>query len=453
MSSLVLHCPLGHTPVHVAFDRGSNTMAALMSDGHVNIWSWTFSKGNKSSVNHLGRIKCLGDTQDVRPKAMTVTIDQTSMDGEICLLCSGGSGQDDSLWKYRLDTSGGAATITKHSRQYLSVTSLVILCASKSVVVQDRQGKVVTVDGEQVAKFPEPCPVARNLGSGRFLGLSQAGRLYCNERLLATGCTSFALGGDFLIYTTLQHEIKFLLQKDLQTTPMEEVPTPVFTQVTPANANVAGEDEKKDTIYGRRVERGSRIITVIPSTMSIVLQMPRGNLETISPRPLVLQQVRKALDAKEYREAFMTCRRHRIDINILCDHDFEAFLRDLPIFIDQIKDNEHLGLFISGLKSVSFNDLMQTLIDIFCRNEDVTKTMYRSLISRGSINKGDAATKVNAICQQLRQNLQNKDLVLFANAIMTSYVCQQPPDLESALKVITAGKRRRNLCLFANARC
>lgn len=32
-------------------------------------------------------------------------------------------------------------------------------------------------------------------------------------------------------------------------------------------------------------------------------------------------------------------------------------------------------------------------------------------------------------------------MVSFANAIMTSYVCQQPQDLESALRVITAVKR------------
>jgi elongator complex protein 1 len=348
--------------------------------------------------------------------------------------------------------SGGAATVTNRSKQYLPVATLVILGSPNRVVVQDRLGRIIAVDGEQVVTFPEPCPVVLSLDSARFLGLSQAGRLYCNERLLATGCTSFALGGDFVIYTTLQHEMKFLLHQDFQTTRTEETPEPVFTQVAPAK-NGVGEDEKKDTTYGRRVERGSRIVTVIPSTMSIVLQMPRGNLETISPRPLVLQQVRKALDAKEYREAFMTCRRHRIDINILCDHDYEAFLQDLPIFIDQINDNEHLGLFISGLKSVSLKILVNAIADNYLRNEDVTKTMYRSLIPSGSANKSDAATKVNAICHQLRQHLQNKDLVSFANAIMTSYVCQQPPDLESALRVITAVKRRRNLCVFANARC
>ena len=46
----------------------------------------------------------------------------------------------------------------------------------------------------------------------------------------------------------------------------------------------------------RRVERGSRIVTVVPSDTKLVLQMPRGNLETVTPRALLLSSVRGALD-------------------------------------------------------------------------------------------------------------------------------------------------------------
>lgn len=43
----------------------------------------------------------------------------------------------------------------------------------------------------------------------------------------------------------------------------------------------------------RRVERGSLLVTTSPSEMSLVMQMPRGNLETVYPRPLVLDVVRR----------------------------------------------------------------------------------------------------------------------------------------------------------------
>lgn len=46
----------------------------------------------------------------------------------------------------------------------------------------------------------------------------------------------------------------------------------------------------------RRVERGSRIVTCISDDTGVILQMPRGNLETIHPRALVLSVVRKLLD-------------------------------------------------------------------------------------------------------------------------------------------------------------
>ena len=46
----------------------------------------------------------------------------------------------------------------------------------------------------------------------------------------------------------------------------------------------------------RRVERGSRIVTSVADDTKLILQMPRGNLETIHPRALILSAVRKHLD-------------------------------------------------------------------------------------------------------------------------------------------------------------
>ena len=54
--------------------------------------------------------------------------------------------------------------------------------------------------------------------------------------------------------------------------------------------------EKKVESEVRRVERGSRIVTAVSSNMSLLLQMPRGNLETVNPRPLVLEVVRRDID-------------------------------------------------------------------------------------------------------------------------------------------------------------
>jgi len=46
----------------------------------------------------------------------------------------------------------------------------------------------------------------------------------------------------------------------------------------------------------RQIERGARIVCAVPVDTKLVLQMPRGNLEVIYPRSLVLSAARQHLD-------------------------------------------------------------------------------------------------------------------------------------------------------------
>lgn len=48
--------------------------------------------------------------------------------------------------------------------------------------------------------------------------------------------------------------------------------------------------------------------------------------------------------------------------------------------------------------------------------------------------------KIDTICKRLRKYLESKDLIKYANSILTTHACQRPPDLESALRVITQVK-------------
>jgi len=108
--------------------------------------------------------------------------------------------------------------------------------------------------------------------------------------------------------------------------------------------------------------------------MSLVLQMPRGNLETISPRALVMEVVRQDLDtwvldsivlmistenscpliSGNFRKAFLSCRKHRIDLNFLVDHNQTAFLERLSSFVEQLDDVDHINLFLTNLGYVTF---------------------------------------------------------------------------------------------------
>jgi elongator complex protein 1 len=104
----------------------------------------------------------------------------------------------------------------------------------------------------------------------------------------------------------------------------------------------------------RAIERGSKLVTVMPSIHSVVLQAPRGNLETVSPRALVLASVRQSIEKTEFRAAFLTCRTHRIDMNILHNHEPDLFMTNIPLFILQLRDVEYIDLFLSSLRLLSF---------------------------------------------------------------------------------------------------
>ncbi len=88
----------------------------------------------------------------------------------------------------------------------------------------------------------------------------------------------------------------------------------------------------------------------MPTTFALVLQMPRGNLETIYPRALVLSGIRKSIVAKQYKKGFLACRNHRVDMNILHDHDPQQFMSSVGLFVDQVKKVEYIDLFLSQLR-------------------------------------------------------------------------------------------------------
>lgn len=113
-----------------------------------------------------------------------------------------------------------------------------------------------------------------------FVGLTCSGTLFSapltsSHLVLAQNANSVTVSGDLVVYVTSAHVAHF-------------IPT---TLLAAADGSTDVGSER------RRVERGSRIVTSIPSAMSLVLQMPRGNLETVSPRPMVMAAIHTDADA------------------------------------------------------------------------------------------------------------------------------------------------------------
>lgn len=52
-------------------------------------------------------------------------------------------------------------------------------------------------------------------------------------------------------------------------------------------------------LRARALEQGSRIVAAPPDDISVILELPRGNLETIYPRSLVLPAVAAAVEVRD----------------------------------------------------------------------------------------------------------------------------------------------------------
>jgi len=296
----------------------------------------------------------------------------------------------------------------------------------------DKTGSIVEILSQKPShtvpvKFPAFCPKIEVWSSdpenGEIVfGLASGGLLrgYSNiagrQVIQIKNVTSFLIIPTHLIYTTTQHLIKFIHLSH------EELEEP--------------QDEPEKDERCRSIERGARLITAIPSAYSVVLQMPRGNLETIYPRALVLAGIRKAINEKNYRRAFFACRNHRVDMNILHDYAPKQFLTCVGIFIDQIKKSTHIDLFLSQLKE---EDVAQTMykdtLDIDDHPVEANVESKKVTTNSDGPNLLTRTSKINRICDAFLLNLQGREDTHLQN-IVTSHVCKSPPDLESGLRLV-----------------
>ncbi|EAL90074.1 killer toxin sensitivity protein (IKI3), putative [Aspergillus fumigatus A1163] len=218
-----------------------------------------------------------------------------------------------------------------------------------------------------------------------LISLSRTGALYANNQLLAKNCTSFLVTQAHILFTTSQHLLKFV-----HLTKAEEMEVPADTPET---------DERC-----RSIERGSKLVSVMPSKFAVTLQAPRGNIETIYPRALVLAGIRNYIDRKDYRSAFLACRSQMVDMNILHDYAPEQFLENVALFLDQVKRVDFIDEFLSRL---SEDDVSQTLYkDTLKTPREVQTTTQPE--GTASFKPTTKTSKVNRICDAFLATLEKR---------------------------------------------
>jgi elongator complex protein 1 len=259
-------------------------------------------------------------------------------------------------------------------------------------------------------------------------GLSAKSRLYCHDLLLTDSASSFFLSTahQFLCYATAgsRCQLRFL--------PMVEVYN--FDPLMGSDQN-----QFLEGYESRNVERGARLVAILPSQPTAVLQMPRGNLEGVSPRALVLRYVLTKITSGEYMDAFRMMRRQKVDLNILVDVNPWHFLDEgVSTFLEQVEVIDHLNLFISCLQ-----------------NWDITKSRFpvphwlshNTLQTEGQ-KEFDFTTKVNQVCRKARSiMLQSEtegcmpggrkvEIGHFLLPILSTFAKENPPQLEEAMNLI-----------------
>lgn len=289
--------------------------------------------------------------------------------------------------------------------------SLVILQLASGALVKVDLGQQkmepYEVDGCEV-QFPtvcqklSVCPLDEGMEM-TVLGLTRRSRLYWGDKQLFPNCTSFHILNSHLLVTTSNH---LLLTVPLMQKAFEKV--------------LEGKIEDSWALSTRKVERGSQLVTAVPLDMRVVLQMPRGNLEVISPRPLAVHLIKRLLNEHNYHQAIDIMRKQRVDLNLLFDHDPEDFFKHTTHFVQNIDNANWLDLFIANLSEV-----------------DVTSTMYSFNYSRQQTKRiYPQGNKIDAVCIAIREAMMKVHEDKFLLPILTSYIKMTKSLMDVALRKV-----------------
>ncbi|KAK1944907.1 Elongator complex protein 1 [Phytophthora citrophthora] len=244
-------------------------------------------------------------------------------------------------------------------------------------------------------------------------------RLYVNGKVLSSACSSFRYCSlpSVLLFTTQGREPRLCI-------------APLSGLMRFSRSSAAIDTVKLES---RSVERGALLVATVGQRANVIVQLPRGNLECISPQLLVLALAVQQIQVREYAAALELCRRHRLDLNLLFDYNPQSFLENFARFLIKrlltrpaAVASDRLCLFITNLHPV-----------------DCWSTKYGPLLepfTASEVNESDQAgeEKVNVVCREFMlaiQDLENgeEEAQALLLPFVTCAVKQSPPRFDEAL--------------------
>ena len=367
-------------------------------------------------------------------------------------------------------------------------------CKSRSVYIQLINGEIYTYQPVywqhesthdstplllHTYTLPVPCAYFSYIelaNEYHFIGRTVHNKLYIDDTLISPQCSSYTITHPNYIMFTIagQQNALFFISRSLS----------LHDNLDPG--------VRSDITSVRLMERGCSIICAVPDIQQprIITQMPRGNLEVVYPRILSLLSINNSLNRYKYKIAFITARTNRIDFNILVDHNKPQFIQHIHQFVTDIDNVDYLNLFITSLNN---DDITQTEFQHYksmnqSMDMNITNIMDPNKLLQQSIeqdtliaglkannestdhkplhnnNKGidrrtvfnqklkeqaaiqyeqqnhttdnDNTSKVNTVCQLLRDAMISINYDRYILPILTTYVKQEPADYITALQLI-----------------
>eukprot|EP01130_Rhizamoeba_saxonica_P018104 TRINITY_DN8970_c0_g1_i1.p1 TRINITY_DN8970_c0_g1~~TRINITY_DN8970_c0_g1_i1.p1 ORF type:complete len:1235 (+),score=288.72 TRINITY_DN8970_c0_g1_i1:3753-7457(+) len=329
----------------------------------------------------------------------------------------------DRLVKYDIDTEeSNFLLIQSGISDFYSNSVLKLFKYNNSIYVEFEDGAVHSVDNDDIEidlsfapiiKLENPCPwIKITKMDGEVSVISRSNNnLYIRGNLISAECNSFAIHKDYFVYTTINSKMYFMnLEKSIE-----------------FNKDVLEKQWKHDNAT-RELETGAEIVGLVPCGTLIVLQMPRGNLESLHPRVLTLSFLRNLVLNCEYYDAFFFCRRHRLDLNLFYDINPDMFISRLDHFVKSIEEPTYIDLFIAALRP-----------DDITNKEYIYQWEEKSEISQRELpkmNQPATKSKINYICEQLHSLLVDYDEEKYFNQILSTLVKRDPPQIEEAMNIV-----------------
>lgn len=290
---------------------------------------------------------------------------------------------------------------------------------------------------------------------------SRRGALFLDGECICRDASSYTIHDRWLLYTQISGSVLHLIPWQGSQSSSSS------SSVLPSSPLAEGRAERRD------VELGATLVCAAWGGSKVVLQMPRGNLETIQPRCLILDSIGRLISSRRYAEALAVARKHKIAMDLLVDGGGgpESLVNSpglidtvaVPVVVRQLLASPekhglslHLGkelliLFISQCKLNTISstnrflavirEAVMSLADDLSMAASVAAAADEDSSGRNDHGNVGVDTSAKGGCRHPSSSpshvypLSSFSFVCLP-AVLTTFVCESPPALPAALEFL-----------------